>query len=250
MCASAKYSLGWVSTITMSWVALASMSLCNSSQVISGYRLSLFGSAPPCCTLETSEPQAITQMKSDERAITFLALMSFSFFPGQTAIVASRDRRCAIGREHNPRFRERRRRIERRSSRFLCQPTRRAPPETGGGMRFAIGLHVLLVDDELLERTISRLFHECIPSGGQLDLLDGPAPTTSQNLRLVSTRISADENANPITRDGWSRCDVFPSRSSRIPGRQFPFRCARIIELPLELPVERTKYPAVRPVDL
>src|SRR5438445_11034678 len=124
------------------------------------------------------------------------------------------------------------------------------PPETGGGLRFAIGLHVLLVDDELLERTISRFFHELIPFGGQLDLLDGPAPTTSQNLRLVSTGISADENSNPITRDGWGRFDFFPSRGSWIPGRQFPFRCARIVEFPLDLPVERTEYPAVRPVNL
>src|SRR5207249_3985314 len=87
-------------------------------------------------------------------------------------------------------------------------------------------------------------------SGSWLDLLDRPAPTTSQNLRLVSTGIYADENSNPIARDGWGRFDFFPSRSSWIPGRQFPFRCARIVEFPLELPVERTEYPAVRPVNL
>ena len=46
----------------------------------------------------------MTQMSRDAHAINFLALMSFSFCPGQTAIVESRDRRRATGREHNPRL--------------------------------------------------------------------------------------------------------------------------------------------------
>src|SRR3990170_2986292 len=136
MCASRKYSTGWVSTMTMSWVALESISFFNSSPAISGYRLAFFGSAAQFWPLKRSDPHTSTQTRKNERAINFLDLMRFS-------------------------------------------------------------LPAILLDHKLLQWTIARFFHELVPIRGELYLLHGLTRTASQNLRLISTRVSGDENSNP-----------------------------------------------------
>ena len=80
------------------------------------------------------------------------------------AIVQSREHRRATGREHNPRLpREQEAYREDVFAVYLPAP-QPGPADPGSGLGF--GLHVLLVDHELLQRTISRFFHEFIPCGG------------------------------------------------------------------------------------